>query len=472
MMSVWHLAGNVVALAALLWFAWAWRFRDGARRRSPRCPRCWYDMQVVGASRCPECGHAIKHPRELHRRRACRRAAAIALPMLALAYGLWTTPRVQQAGWVGAVPTTALIAVSPWIQPSESDYWDIYNSRVPASTYPLFCALLDRVKRNELNGLQWRILAEICLRKDALKAGPEQPLLSAAARALLLHAKEFDRLGTPRLQRKLNELTRVSVRARDSWPVGIPLQLAIEVECPMGSRSSRLDFRSRSSAAGSFVHHEWRSTFVGQAVAVWDDDLVAAPFSAAAGRAVMDYDVEVYEQDREDRGGWLPRCRRRVSIPILVVDSVEQILSAVESDEIGRSFFQDDWAPEFSCEPDSADGWWEWNRLRIQPDEEVLRHLGDVTVAVTIEIARNGEPMFVGMAWWALSEKWSPEGHLLPVGNVGSLQRVTTGPIPSDGCWEINLRGDPVVALRNFDGSRYWKGEITMPLYTHFGVED
>jgi hypothetical protein len=35
-------------------------------------------------------------------------------------------------------------------------------------------------------------------------------------------------------------------------------------------------------------------------------------------------------------------------------------------------------------------------------------------------------------------------------------------PDPPD--WLITLRGDLLIALRNFDCNRYWHGEITLPL--------
>lgn len=51
-----------------------------------------------------------------------------------------------------------------------------------------------------------------------------------------------------------------------------------------------------------------------------------------------------------------------------------------------------------------------------------------------------------------------------PLGPVILTPRCDLATMPVDGCWELHLTGDPIIALRNFDSIRYWAGQITMPV--------
>jgi hypothetical protein len=34
----------------------------------------------------------------------------------------------------------------------------------------------------------------------------------------------------------------------------------------------------------------------------------------------------------------------------------------------------------------------------------------------------------------------------------------------NDGKWRLRIKSDPEIALRDFESTRYWKGDITAPL--------
>jgi hypothetical protein len=100
--------GAFLLLRSLFWD------RSRARRR---CPRCWYDMAGAPSLLCPECGHNARSIARLsHTRRRWRRAAGAAL--LAAA-GLTTAeaPAIHRAGWVGAIPSWALVYWAPTSEP-------------------------------------------------------------------------------------------------------------------------------------------------------------------------------------------------------------------------------------------------------------------------------------------------------------------------------------------------------------------
>lgn len=115
--------GVGVLLWALFWDRAGWRGRAGLR-----CRKCWYDLTGSGGvetvSRaspvvCPECGRGHQSRRAMRRTRRRRWGVVLGLGLMAGAYGAGVWPRVSaynfSAGWVGAVPTPALILSMPWL---------------------------------------------------------------------------------------------------------------------------------------------------------------------------------------------------------------------------------------------------------------------------------------------------------------------------------------------------------------------
>jgi hypothetical protein len=109
--AVW---GSVTIGAMAFWLiAVLWAIR-GQRTRTPRCPRCLYDM-AGGGARCPECGFEARAGGDFLRPRRRMRLAIVALVMLAISPGLLRVPAYRQHGLVGVVPSTVLIAGLAWL---------------------------------------------------------------------------------------------------------------------------------------------------------------------------------------------------------------------------------------------------------------------------------------------------------------------------------------------------------------------
>jgi hypothetical protein len=95
------------------------------RRRSPRCPRCGYDLDSLlddgdGPPRCPECGVKSRTWSAVGRT-PVRRRWLLAGACITLSSNLmFAIPRVAVAGWIGAVPTFVLAMLQPWHDPSAS----------------------------------------------------------------------------------------------------------------------------------------------------------------------------------------------------------------------------------------------------------------------------------------------------------------------------------------------------------------
>lgn len=95
-----------------------WAVRGDRSRGRRRCRRCWYDMTGSTGLRCPECGHAHGHARNLYRPRRRWRLAIGSTAGLVVAAALAEWPRYQQGGATALVPTTVLIAGLGWLPDS------------------------------------------------------------------------------------------------------------------------------------------------------------------------------------------------------------------------------------------------------------------------------------------------------------------------------------------------------------------
>ncbi|MFO0829401.1 MAG: hypothetical protein U0572_14785 [Phycisphaerales bacterium] len=96
------------ALVGALWLAWA---LIGRKPTHPECLRCGHDLTSLASERCPECGRAVRSPRELTRRRRRPRMAISAL--LLFAAGLFgITQTLPAAWWIPRTPTPLLLVLA------------------------------------------------------------------------------------------------------------------------------------------------------------------------------------------------------------------------------------------------------------------------------------------------------------------------------------------------------------------------
>lgn len=99
------LAGAFLGLGAL-YVAWQY---DPARGRR-RCPTCWYALEGLMGTICPECGHRLRGDADMRRTRRSGWMAVLAVVLLVGGMCLMRVPAVLRGGWRGVIPTTVLIA--------------------------------------------------------------------------------------------------------------------------------------------------------------------------------------------------------------------------------------------------------------------------------------------------------------------------------------------------------------------------
>lgn len=143
--SLWTIASGVLGLFGLMGLFIAWQY-DPARGRR-RCPKCWYELAGVPGLRCPECGHEAKAEAGLLVTRRSGWMALMSAAVIAGAGVLQRAPMMEEHGWMGAVPTTAMIAGLWWMP-----------DRLIWGTDPGDYPLTDRVDNQNLSSWQQRWL--------------------------------------------------------------------------------------------------------------------------------------------------------------------------------------------------------------------------------------------------------------------------------------------------------------------------
>ena len=156
LIAVWGVVG--VATIGLVWSL----FADRPRGRL-RCPRCWYTIDMPTRTECPECGRAITNERQLERtRRHPWRSGFVALLLIGAIYGTTCVESIRRDGWLGVVPTIALVAVT-----DGEDAWKWQQARPPSRAVGV---LLDRMKEHRSSLWSRRLWAA-----KAADAMPEIP---------------------------------------------------------------------------------------------------------------------------------------------------------------------------------------------------------------------------------------------------------------------------------------------------------
>jgi hypothetical protein len=420
----WWIGGAVLAAAGIAVGAWAllWDRVRGGRRR-PRCPGCWYDMsgsagQADGGAVCPECGRRVRHVRQLHRsRRRWRWAVAGAVAAVA-GYAAWCVPRVRDEGWQwGFAPTTVLIAATWNHDPTPHEGFRSHWDKTPI---PLRHRAWQRLDRRHGSGWMWDLHHRLWVHRWILPR--------------LLLTPESWPAGHPMV-------VRVPWESGGFGPLGYVFKITPRFEgaVPVAEYPSaltlRLPFEGRELKSGNL-----RSTF----------HEVGVP---PAGLRKITYDIELFSVNATG-DGWVRRWRTSTTRPITIVASPADARPAVrgpEADAAVRSFYG------WGVNP-AERRWW----FSVRDHDDVPEPLRGTTLGYRIEVLYHDEVVASGRWWCSAHFKPSPASW----GSwrlEGDLERLK-GADPADPAWRVRLTGDPLMALRDFKGKRWWDGVIERPL--------
>jgi hypothetical protein len=423
--TVWIIFAAGVLVVALGLFA------DRARSRR-RCPRCWYDMQGIPGLTCPECGHAARHPRALKRTRRHWRWAAAGTLLLIAPYAADASRRIQNRGWIGAVPGLALVAAFPLVQEDDYNSLSLGQMKVFSELYVRLNEQAER--RGPWIGVQRRVLAWMCVQHPTLHE------LNSPSCILLEQMMRRDILPRSALQRMCRSVLPTTVVCRSHWPRGVPLQLDFDVQrWPF----SMLDQHALVFERGDDRHARGLRN---PRVPFW---LRRDPIPMGPGADPLWIDVKLIVEalpsphsTAREQVLW----RGRISIPTTLVPTVDEVMEPTALDDLPDAL-------AFRIEI-SKEGPW----ISLIPDpHSALRLPGPrATFAARAVVLRNGLELAHAPLWGRADRRLQLFARF-----QGDLEALNSADFDSPE-WQLLITCDPHAALRDFDSNRYWSGAFTV----------
>ncbi len=418
---IWISATAALALAGLVTIALAWRRQPSRGRR--RCGRCWYDMAAVVGLKCPECGTTARSEAGLFRPKRFRRALGVGVLLLfAAAYVGLATSRMRPRGerWTRWIPTTVLVFIAP----------------------------VDRAERgHELAQAVW-------LRSRSMWGWQE----AIVARREIASIPDSEIIGW--------------LQVRGTWPAGetMPVRLVPEGKFYSIAGPRQVDLRS-TDGRGLRLRcsiDSWPVTW-SHTSSLREPDWNADEGSIRNRITLPPMEVGphtfAFEMTLSGRGG----ASRTVthSIVIDVVPPGSQVMTPVSTPAIDKTIADavrvrlgDPSYPSFRVGLDSQSLFEALYRAKYVPN---TNWAPDPDVAVVIEIL-DGDRVFLTRKY----EQWGWE----QVGDspTDELMLVAIDPVTCEWNWDVisrlrvRVRGDEATAKWNFGTTRYWAGEVELPL--------
>ena len=422
---IWWSAGVVVGLLAI-WLLYRSLLHDRSRGRR-RCPKCWYDMSGTGSLTCSECGATYTRERKLFKTRRRWRWAMVSLVLsLASAAGM-LAPKVQRDGWVGSMPTTALILAAPWCDPDHSS-------------------------------LEEQIVAVLLGRTGRLWDWQERCLLRTS----------FDRIND--LQHDLNfryivwaalesGVVTVDLQLHDRWPVGWPLYCTYKTESPF-LWDSMIELRPVKCVTdnGARIPCYELARYIPSHHQL-SDAVVQMDVGSLRQTQQLTIEFDVLQMTGSSGEGWTRIGSCSTSFAIDFVGELDDYLTPIVS-ELSNESVQN--CSSWSIA--TADG----EQFNVHLD--FPRDCSDeLPMYITQRVALMHRDRVVASEGAVMARDFiNPHFSIINM----TLIESALAPIREDDLeWALRLTGDPSWALRE-GWSRYWAGVVEFPIrWVHDGEE-
>ena len=443
--------GGIVVLAiyaVAIYAAWWSLFNDRARGRR-RCPRCWHDLGHTPGMTCGECGLVALHEREFARTR--RRWTFAALAILACVgvagAAYW---RASDQGWASYLPTRVAIALLPFTD-------DIHT--------PVFRELSRRINRDRLTARHWSVLMSRCAAGDwgARPVSDEWIAkyggLVSTRRRLIANDPELE--WDPATIAKLLALPpQVHLSTRSVWPAGVTprFQFRMREWWPPATYRIQVTPRRAGARTTTFYRSGRRLPWSGYSFDLDGTDL--------SGRS-LEVEVEIERErtpvsDEPEASGpaspeWQLVTRRTITLETRRAEPGEPDLEPVDSTELAQ-IIGDAFRP-------GATRWSSGERpvrFRFNRQPTNGEALEDTAVGVRVEVLRGEDVARRLDIWWLAG----PSTSRTSVGwEVFSEDlRLLKEMDDDDPAWSMRITGDRNLALRAGDATKYWSGQVTIPL--------
>jgi hypothetical protein len=426
-------------VAAMLWLAtWA-LFADRPRGRL-RCPRCWYDLSHSFSLTCSECGHMVTSAAELQRTRRRWGMALLAITAVTAA-GVHVLDRANSGGWLSLAPTRLLLLAVPFQDDMSST---------------LYRELDRRLRRGEMTDGELSSFVDRWVAGDWQARPPGRAWRDKYGRLIMAWRDALPRDGE--LESRLLALpAHVQLETRETWPTDVEpsIQLRVMDWWPRFT-DSRVHITPRLPGAVTTTLHRGRAFRTGTSVALpWP----------AADRSELDFDVRAERRAGPDQP-WEPAGVQTITVRVhrLESDAPQPILKVAN-----------DPACAYIMQKAFNQGVVRWSsgrspmRISYDPRQTFVGEFDDVAIGVVIDVIRDDGAIARTLRMWWLGGRFVDDsgrnfGWELPIENLELIKQVNE----TDGRWFLRVRGDEALALRAGGGTRWWSGEVRLPL----GVND
>jgi hypothetical protein len=174
------------------------------------------------------------------------------------------------------------------------------------------------------------------------------------------------------------------------------------------------------------------------------------------GEHQVEIDVEV-ERRALDGDAWVPAGRRSITVPLRVAPDDAPALEPVTNEDVDalvRAAF--------------LPGLVQWEtgslpvRISVDARQTYREILNDTAVAVRIDVLRDGELGRQLDIWWHAGRGVADRQYAWEVPMLNEM--VLAPPAREDEQWSLRVRGLPELAYRVEGVTRYWSGDVTIPV--------
>ena len=442
--------------AGAVYVAWWALFKDRSRGRR-RCPRCWHDLGYTPGMTCGECGFFAQNEDDLARtRRRWGHAALAILSCVAVSGAAYWI--MAERGWASYVPTRSLIAMLPTLG-------DLRSSP--------YRELSRRVGRGRLTERQWLALIKRCAKGDWWTRPVSDKWIDKYGTFLETRRRriarndelEWDEGLVARLRRipPQVELTMREVwpngttpwarfQMRDWWPLGSTCRITVT---PQLEGAQPISFY-RSGRPRPWAGYHFR----------------VPQLAGHSGETRFEIEVEREEDgDQLQAERWRLIDRQTLAVVTRFADPGVMTLEAIDGpalQEAIRAAFRHG-AVRWPSGPTPV-------RFRFDRYPTNTSDFEETALGVRVEALRGDQVARTLCIWWRARAEDPRVGWAVQFENPELLamlpSRKELRELRADGqreepAWSMRITGDRQIALRAGGGSRYWSGQVTVPLEVH-----
>ena len=395
---------------------------------------------------CGECGFTAHFEKQLNKRRRKLGIATLAILSCVAVAGV-INERLMVRGWMGIVPTKALILSLPFTMDMQGKS---------------FLELTRRMQDSELSDGEWKMLMKRCAKGDFQREVFSDEWESTYSRVILSWRQTLE-AGSD-AEKPLWEIPpKIDVRTRDSWPTDVSPRLEIQVDdwWPTNT-TTRIRAHPRIEGEPSTTFYKTNSRFRTPAY-----QLPIRALPEGVTDVVVDLVVErkrpVVIDDESDSANqtfsqvaqnvWEPVGKYSITVKVKTQGKLSDTLKPTESAFLDNAMRQ--------ALSGNVTKWSQGRSpVRVSIDAEQTRSAmpEGAAVGAIVELLYDGRVARRLDLWWTTG---SSRFNWEVVYEDEPLLRTATN---KNGRWKMRVRGDAELALRVGDATTYWDGEFTIPM--------